>query len=147
MLGRQTETALAALSRLAEVYDGGRTRLSAGDIARDRDLQGPFVAKILTTLASAGIVAGTRGPGGGYSLTRTPASIRLLDVSLIFQKNESGAGDDLARAAGAALPDRLRRRVATLNAALNDLLRNTTLDELKRDRGSKRSRVHAASRN
>ena len=33
MYGKQTERAIAAMSRLAEVWDGGRTRLSATDIA------------------------------------------------------------------------------------------------------------------
>ena len=47
MYGKQTETAIAAMSRLAEVYDGGKTRLSAAEIAADRNLQRPFVGKIL----------------------------------------------------------------------------------------------------
>ena len=47
MYGKQTETAIAALSRLAEVWDGGRTRLSAGDIADQRGLPRAMVAKIL----------------------------------------------------------------------------------------------------
>ena len=41
MYGKQTETAIASVSRLAEVYDGGKTRLSSADIARDRGLQPP----------------------------------------------------------------------------------------------------------
>ena len=53
MYGKQTETAIAALSRLAEVYDEGRTRLSAAEIASARQLQGPTVAKIMTVLAFA----------------------------------------------------------------------------------------------
>ena len=34
MYGRQTECAIAAVSRLAEIYDEGRTLLSANEIAR-----------------------------------------------------------------------------------------------------------------
>ena len=46
MYGKQTERAIAAMSRLAEVWDGGRTRLSAMDIAEQRSLPGPMVAKV-----------------------------------------------------------------------------------------------------
>ena len=48
MYGKQTERAIAAMSRLAEVWDGGRTRLSSIDIADNRGLPRPMVAKLLT---------------------------------------------------------------------------------------------------
>ena len=51
MYGKATENAIAAMTRLAEVYDGGETRLSASDIATTRGLQRPFVAKLLSVLA------------------------------------------------------------------------------------------------
>ncbi len=86
MYGKQTETAIAAVSRLAEVYDGGKTRLTADDIAEARGLQRPFVAKILTTLSQAGLVVGSRGPGGGYALARPPKQIRLREVYQLFQR-------------------------------------------------------------
>ncbi len=47
LYGKATQTAIAALSRLAEMYDGGKTRLSATEIAETRGLQRPFLAKIL----------------------------------------------------------------------------------------------------
>ena len=58
MYGRQTEYAIAVMGRLAEVYDGGETRLSAADVANSRGLQQPFVAKILSQLSQAGLVVG-----------------------------------------------------------------------------------------
>ncbi len=36
MYSKATETAIAAMTRLAEVYDRGRTRLSAVEIAESR---------------------------------------------------------------------------------------------------------------
>jgi hypothetical protein len=53
MYGKQTERAIGAMSRLAEVWDGGKTRLSAFDIADQRGLPRPMIAKILTTLSQA----------------------------------------------------------------------------------------------
>ncbi len=64
--GKTTQSAIAAMSRLAEQYDGGRTRVSSGDIAATRNLSRPLVAKMLTTLSQAGLIRGSPGPGGGY---------------------------------------------------------------------------------
>ena len=88
MYGKATETAIAALSRLAEVYDEGKTRLSAQEIALDRHLQKPFVGKVLTTLSQAGIVQGSRGPGGGFTLAMEPGAIRIYDVFRLFERAE-----------------------------------------------------------
>ena len=65
MYGKQTERAIGAMSRLAEVWDEGKTRLSAFEIADERGLPRPMVAKILTALSQAHLVTGSPGPGGG----------------------------------------------------------------------------------
>lgn len=133
MYGKQTETAIAALSRLAEVYDEGGTRLSAGDIARDRGLQGPFVAKLMTTLSQAGLVDGTPGPGGGYALAKHPSKIRLFDVYTLFEREDTsnlcpfGGG-----VCGVGQPCAIHDKLVHVQLALNDLLRNTTLEEFRR---------------
>jgi Rrf2 family iron-sulfur cluster assembly transcriptional regulator len=74
------------MSALAEVYGTAAPTLTATQIAKRRGIPSPFVAKLMTTLALRGLVAGTRGPGGGYCLTRPPASISLLDIALSFQR-------------------------------------------------------------
>jgi Rrf2 family protein len=89
MYGRQTEYAIAVMSRLAEVYDGGETRLPAADVADSRGLQKPFVAKILSQLSQAGLVIGSRGPGGGSALARDPKTIKLYDVFKLFERIDS----------------------------------------------------------
>lgn len=76
------------MSRLAEVYDGGKTVLSAEDIAKARKLPRPFVAKILTTLGRAGLVSATRGPGGGFTLAKPPEDISFWDVAHLFERAE-----------------------------------------------------------
>ena len=65
MLNKSTEAAIAAMSRLAEVCDQG-TPLTAAQIASNRKLQKPFLAKLLTVLSQAGLIKGVPGPGGGY---------------------------------------------------------------------------------
>lgn len=127
MYGSQTETAIAAMSRLAEVYDDGRTLLAAGDIARSRGLQPPFVAKILTALSQAGLVTGARGPGGGYTLAKPPDQITIRDVYILFERENTdprclfGGG-----VCGADEPCPLHEKLVRVQAAIDDLISNTT---------------------
>lgn len=88
MYGKQTERAIAAMSRLAEVWDGGRTRLSSVDIADNRSLPRPMVAKLLTTLSQGGLVTGSPGPGGGYALSRPPSEITFRHVFELFERED-----------------------------------------------------------
>ena len=85
--GKTSQTAIAAMSLLAQRYDGGRTRLSSLDIAAARQLPVPLVAKLLTSLSTAGLVSGTRGPGGGYWLSVPPEAIALADIVSVFEKD------------------------------------------------------------
>ncbi len=62
--GKTAQTAITIMSRLAEVYDGSGTRLSAAGIAAKRKLPHPIVAKTLTLLSTANLVKGAPGPGG-----------------------------------------------------------------------------------
>lgn len=133
MYGKQTQTAIAAMSRLAEIYDGGRTRLSASDIARDRGLQAPFVAKLMTALSQAGLVDGAPGPGGGYSLARPPGSIRLADIFSLFEREDPSTACPFgAGTCGGSTPCPLHDKLVSLQRALDDLLQNTTFDEFHR---------------
>ena len=88
MYGKQTECAIAAMSRLAEVYDGEKTLLSAAEIADSRALPRPFVAKTLSILTQAGLVNGSRGPGGGCALAKDPKKIKLYDVFKLFERED-----------------------------------------------------------
>jgi len=89
MLNKSTESAISAMSLLAEVYDSGKTLITASDIASRRKLQRPFVAKLLTQLAAAGLVKSIPGRNGGYCLARKPSRIRLLDIARCFERKES----------------------------------------------------------
>lgn len=139
MYGRQTETAIAAMSRLAEVYDGGATRLSAADIAKARQLQGPFVAKILTSLSQAGLISGAPGPGGGYSLAKPPDAIALYDVFSLFEReNESLACPFGGGVCGSGEPCPLHHKLVAVKDSMDELLKRTTFEvfrEAFQDRG------------
>lgn len=129
MYGKATETAIAAMSRLAEVFDDGTTKLSAVDIAESRGLQKPFVAKVMTTLSQAGLVNGSRGPGGGFSLAKHPKEISIYDVFCLFEREDDsdvcpfgggicGEGDDCP----------LHDKLTNVQETIDDVLHNTTFD-------------------
>lgn len=83
MLRRKTATyALLAMYEIAQQgggEDAGRG-VRAADIARKHKLPHAYAAKILSQLASSGILHSNRGPRGGFRLNRSPEKISLLDV-------------------------------------------------------------------
>lgn len=130
--GKATETAIAAMSRLAEVYDGGQTRLSASDIADSRGLQRPFVAKVLTALSQAGLVMGSRGPGGGFMLARDPKSITLYEVFRLFEReDESDICPFGGGICGVGDPCPLHDKLVDVQRAIDEVLHGTTLEAFR----------------
>lgn len=130
MYGKQTETAIAAVSYLAALWEGPTTRrVSAADIADGRGLQRPFVAKLLSSLSQAGIVSGSPGPGGGYALAKDPREICLRDVWAIFERPESSrVGFVGSEICGVSVPNGLSDRIGRVEQAMNSLLDETTFD-------------------
>ncbi len=138
MYGKATETAIAAVGRLAEVYDDAETRLSAMEIAKSRKLQQPFVAKVLTRLSQEGIVHGSRGPGGGFTLAMHPRDITLYDVFCLFEREDKsdqcpfGGG---RCGVGEKCP--LHDKLTDVERAIDKVLLNTTFDVFRRAYQSK----------
>lgn len=50
------------------------------DICRRQDISNLYLEQLLNRLKAAGLVRSTRGPRGGFSLTRGPAMIKLSDI-------------------------------------------------------------------
>jgi Rrf2 family transcriptional regulator, iron-sulfur cluster assembly transcription factor len=127
--GKTTQTAIAAMSRLAEVYDGGKTRLSSGDIAKERHLSKPLAAKLLTILSQARLVGGSPGPGGGYTLSRPPGQISLYDVAILFERPDQERTCPFGSGwCGHGEPCPLHYGLLALDEQMVDFLRNTHFD-------------------
>ena len=138
MYGKQTQRAIGAMSRLAEVWDGAQTRLSAVDIAQQRALPGPMLAKILTSLSQANLIVGSPGPGGGYALSRAPAEISFQEVADVFEREDPSnlcpfGGGICGVGKNCALPDKLvevQRTVKTFLAETTfEIFRRAAQDE------------------
>lgn len=126
--GKTAQTAISAMSRLAEVYDSDR-QLSSHEVARDRELAQTLVAKLLTTLSQAGLAAGSRGPGGGYALARPPKEISLLDIVNVFERQDSGLVCPFGpNWCGTKEPCPLHDDYVDLSNRFNDWLARTTLE-------------------
>jgi Rrf2 family protein len=77
-ISRKIDYGLRAMIYLASVAHD--TVVPFREIAHQMDVPEDFLAKILKTLVDAGLVRSTRGPHGGYALSRTPAEVSFLDV-------------------------------------------------------------------
>jgi Rrf2 family protein len=77
MLSQTSEYALRAAVILAGQADGPLTTqqiAAAGQIPLD------YLSKVLQLLNRAGLVSAVRGKGGGFTLTRHPASVSVLEI-------------------------------------------------------------------
>lgn len=76
-ISQTAEYALRAVVYLAQ--HGGAPR--SGDVIADAtDVPRNYLTKVLQELAKVDLIVVSRGPGGGYSITRDPARISVLEV-------------------------------------------------------------------
>lgn len=77
-LTTKSRYAVTALLDLALHDSDGPVCLS--EIAARQDISLPYLEQLFTHLRRRGLVASTRGPGGGYNLGKLPADIKVADV-------------------------------------------------------------------
>lgn len=128
--GKTAQTAIAAVSRLAEAFDAANpVKLSSADIAVKRKLPQPVVAKVLTVLSQAGIVNGSPGPGGGYWLARPPSKVTLSDVVSLFERIDEDVNCPFgASYCGTGPHCPLHFDLLRIREQLVEFLKNTTFD-------------------
>jgi Rrf2 family protein len=78
-LTKKADYGLMALKYLAEQSDAPSAR-SAKDIAEAYHIPPPLLAKILQTLAKAGLLVSHAGTNGGYALARPAKDISAFEV-------------------------------------------------------------------
>jgi Rrf2 family protein len=77
-INRQTDYASRIILHLA--LQGEASRTTAAEIAERRLIPKAFVRRVVTKLATAGLIATTRGIEGGIVLARLASEISLLEV-------------------------------------------------------------------
>ena len=86
MLRTETKQCLRVLTALAK-----REQATAvAELADECSIPAAMLAKVLHRLSITGFVRGRPGPGGGYTLARAAAGIRLRDIVLLTEGPEFG---------------------------------------------------------
>jgi Rrf2 family transcriptional regulator, cysteine metabolism repressor len=128
---------LRLMTELAGAY--GHGPLSLTDVARVELLPLPYLEQLVVPLRKAGLVEGTRGLHGGYTLSRAPGDITAAEVLRVLEGPVSlvdcTALDYVAGACerdGDCVSSALWQRIkVTVEAILN----STTLADLLSDPG------------
>jgi Rrf2 family protein len=119
--------AVRALVRLAR-HEG--TGLVRAEVLASGRMSVRFLRKALTSLVEAGVLHGSRGPGGGYRLARPARSISLLEVVEALDGPVKGEVPRLGK--GARLDARLQQVCDGVAGAVRARLRKVTLADLAR---------------
>ncbi|MEQ9040019.1 MAG: Rrf2 family transcriptional regulator [Silicimonas sp.] len=123
-----TDYGLRVLMRIA----GEPARaFTAADLAAEFQVSRNHLAKVISTLAAAGLLETRRGGGGGAMLARRPEEIRLGDVVALLEADQSLVECFAASGNSCTLTPkcRLKARLAHAETAfLADLNRSTLAD-------------------
>ena len=84
-LTKKTEYAFMAAKYMALKNSSGNS--TAREISENYQIPFQLVAKVLQSLAKSEIVISTKGMNGGFSLTRKPDEITLIDIIKAVEKN------------------------------------------------------------
>jgi len=84
-LSKKSEYALMAVRYLAVNSNGKYS--TARDISRYYDIPYELVAKVLQQLVKKDLISSYQGVRGGYSLTRTPDQISLMEIISAIDDN------------------------------------------------------------
>ncbi|MBM3646319.1 MAG: Rrf2 family transcriptional regulator [Alphaproteobacteria bacterium] len=127
----QTATRLGLYAVLELARDPERT-LSAADLAGRFGVSSHHLAKVLRTLATAGLVRGGRGAAGGYRFTGNRRRVTLMDIVALFEpapgQRAEEPGEDTA--VGTAL----QRVLAEIDEIAEATLRSISLETMLRPR-------------
>ena len=69
---------MRAIMRIADAY--GSAPISINSISETEEISGKYLEQVVSPLRRAGLVVSHKGVKGGYSLSRPPQEVTLLDV-------------------------------------------------------------------
>jgi Rrf2 family protein len=127
MFSQTVEYALRAVVFLAQQSPAART---TGQIARATRVPPAYLAKVLHSLAQAGVVRSQRGTGGGVALVKDPADLTILEVVNAVDPIKRIRECPLGLAAHGVRLCPLHHRLDNALALVEDAFRKTTLAEV-----------------
>ena len=128
---RLTKKLLFAIEAVLDIaYNAGDLPVQSGEITRRQGIPRRYLEQVLQQLVRAGVLAGVRGPRGGYRLARERRRITLGEIVRVVREL-NGAGDPLEENIGAALGQRVVRPVwKELNDEVMKRLDAITIEDL-----------------
>lgn len=126
MFSQTTEYALRAMVYLTEHFG---TACGSEQISVATQVPKPYLSKILRDLVVGELISSTRGPHGGFLMTRSPDQITILDVVSAVDPIKRITACPLGRPDHKALCP-LHRQMDAAIAHVEASLRSTTLKQL-----------------
>lgn len=121
--------AVTAVTDMALRSHGGPVALPA--ISARQGISLSYLEDIFGALRRAGLVSSIRGPGGGYTLTRSPKELSVADIVTASEKYMARPAE---KAASAATPlpsgDMTAELWATFHSRVMDYLQSITVADL-----------------
>jgi len=119
----------------------GDDPVAVGRLAELHDVSTTYLAKQMQTLSRAGIVRATQGHSGGYTLTRPPSEITVLDiVEAVDGARPAFTCTEIRQRGPMASPPEACTRPCAINRAMSaadrawrEALRAVTVADLARD--------------
>ena len=138
---RLQKNTLFALYSVLESASHPARQLSAGEIARKYAISPHHLAKVLHTLAQAGVVESVRGVGGGYRFAGNAKRLTLMNVIELFETINAPARGAVTRRRGSVGVERAVGTVlseidAMAGATLHSISIATMLKLIERQRHS-----------
>jgi len=134
---RLSKKLLFAIEAVVDVaYHAGQRPVRSTDISDRQGIPRRYLEQVLQELVHEGVLAGQRGPRGGYRLARDGSAITLGDIIRIVRKLE-GQPESSAELAGSPLGQQVVRPIWTdLQDEMMGRLDRLTVAELcRRARG------------
>lgn len=129
---------LLALADIVQNFKTGQP-VQVKDIARRQKIPEEYLGQIMVLLKRGNLVHGTRGPGGGYQLTRPPEAITVSEVLTVLEGPPWGMDLEAHknRRASSSVVRRLLESWGKAVEASEKVLQEVTLADLCRpDEGS-----------
>jgi len=100
---RLSKKLLFAIEAVLDIaYNAGALPVQSGEITRRQGIPRRYLEQVLQQLVRAGVLAGVRGPRGGYRLARERRRISLGEIVRVVRSLD-GSEDPLEAEAGAEL--------------------------------------------
>jgi len=128
---RLSKKLLFAIEAVVDIaFHAGQGPVRSGDISRRQGIPRRYLEQVLQHLVHKGVLAGQRGPRGGYRLARERRRITVGEIVRIVREVES-AGDPIDETGGSEIGVKVVRPIwSGMQREMMDRLDNLTVEEL-----------------